>query len=287
MDEVVDAHLDARAAHGDVIGALVVPVSRLSELVADLVRRRPAAPVAVSLSVDTGLGGVPKAFSLTSSRPALLAPVTVEMPAPHDVDGTWLERVTEFVPDDVVAVVEPRRPDTPSPGGVVGPRGAEVSSDWLEGVRRVVAHGCRPKLRCGGGRAGAFPRDDDVAGFLAVVLGAGRPFTASIGLQRAVRHVEASTGVTHHGWLNILVATARLLTAPPGGGGAPDDPDAHVVATLTEALTDTDPEALAAELDALDPVTAARTRELFPSFGSTDLREAGTEMTRLGLVGSS
>ncbi len=269
MDDVVDAHLSARAEHGELIGALVVPVSRLSELVAELVRRRPAGPVPVTLSVDTGLGGVPKAFSLTSSRAALLAPVTVEMPAPHDVDGLWLERVTEFVPEDVVAVVEPRRPDTGT--------SADGTVDWLAGVRRVVDHGCRPKLRCGGRRAGAFPGDDDVAGFLAATVGSGRSFTASMGLQAAVRHVDATTGFTHHGWLNILVATARLLGAGPAA-----DPGA----SLGGALAGTDRAALAAELEALDPDTTIRVRGMFPSFGSTAPADQGVEVARLGLVRS-
>ena len=268
MRDVVDAHLAARAEHDGLIGALVVPVSRISELVSELVPRRPSGPVPVTLSVDTGLGGVPKAFSLTSSRAALLAPVSVEMPAPHDVDVLWLERVTEFVPDDVVAVVEPRRPDTgtTSDGG----------SEWLAGVRRVIDHGCRPKLRCGGLRAGAFPGDDDVAGFLAVAVGSGRSFTASMGLQTSVRHVDATTGFTHHGWLNILVATSRLLA----------EPDADPAATVAEALAGTDRAALVAELEALDPDTTSRVRDMFPSFGSTAPADQGVEVARLGLVGS-
>ena len=289
---VVDAHLDARAArHGEVLGSLVVPVSRLSEVVAELVRRRPAQPVPVTLSVDTGLGGVPKAFSLATARAALLAPATVEMPAPPDVDGLWLERVTEFVPEDVVAVVEPRRPDS------------GASADWLAGLRRVVDHGCRPKLRCGGGRAGAFPEVGDVARFLAVAVSSERSFTASLGLQSAARHVDTETGFTHHGWLNLLVATARAFATipepppePPAPRAAPDDgPDAPAVVVappvevalggIEDALAATDEAALAAELRALDTAAAGRLRRLFPSFGSTAPREQGSTMARLGLLG--
>jgi hypothetical protein len=264
MPDVVDEHLAARAADaGGLLGSLVVPVSRLSELVAELVKRRPSAPVPVALSVDTGLGGVPKALSLTSSRAALLDPRTVEMPAPHDVDTVWLERVTEFVPDDVVAVVEPRRPDV------------EGSSDWLDGVRRVVEHGCRPKLRCGGGRAGAFPGVRDVAGFLALAVGAGRSFTASLGLQRAVRYTDPDTGFTHHGWLNLLVATVRAIAAPPG---------AAVEEDIGDALRVTDGAALAGELAGVGPDAVIRVRSLFSSFGSTAVAGQGRELARLGLL---
>lgn len=264
MATVVDEHLAARAADaGGLLGSLVVPVSRLSELVAELVKRRPSAPIPVALSVDTGLGGVPKALSLTSSRAALLAPRTVEMPAPHDVDTVWLERVTEFVPEDVVAVVEPRRPD------------ADGSADWLDGVRRVVDHGCRPKLRCGGGRAGAFPGVRDVAGFLALAVGAKRSFTASIGLQAAVRHTDPDTGFTHHGWLNLLVATVRAIRART---------DADVVEDIGEALQITDGEELAAELADVGPDAAVQVRSLFSSFGATAAAGQGRELARLGLL---
>lgn len=297
MADVLDAHLDVRAGeYGGLVGALVVPVSRLQEFVAELVKRRPASPVPITLSVDTGLGGVPKALSLTTSRAALLTTGTVEMPAPHDVDSVWLERVTEFVPDDVVAVVEPRRPD------------ADGSTDWIAGVRRVVGHGCRPKLRCGGDRAGAFPGVTDVSRFLAVVAAAGRSFTASIGLQSAARHVDPATGFAHHGWLNLMVAVTRALRAVPpttaggpddgGAGGAPEagspggsgpsepsvEPPPELVEAVRSALDATDATALAAEVADVDEATATRVRAHLSSVGSTAPADQGAEMARLGLV---
>ena len=282
MADVLDAYLDVRAGeHGGLLGALVVPVSRLQEFVAVLVKRRPASPVPIALSVDTGLGGVPKALSLTTSRSALLTTGTVEMPAPHDVDSVWLERVTEFVPDDVVAVVEPRRPD------------ADGSDEWIAGVRRVVGHGCRPKLRCGGDRAGVFPGVTDVSRFLAVVATSGRSFTASIGLQSAARHVDPETGFDHHGWLNLVVAVSRALRAVPptalggpddGGAGADAEPPAALVDAVRDALDANDADALAAEVALVDDRTALRVRAHLSSLGSTAPADQGAEMARLGLV---
>ena len=107
----------------------------------ELARTGPCRPVDVSLVVDTGLGVVPKALSTVFSRSNLLTPRTIETAAPVDVDAVWLERVAEFVPDDIVAVVEPRRPLEPEERGV---------ADWLDAVRRVAGHGCTLKLRCGG-----------------------------------------------------------------------------------------------------------------------------------------
>ena len=272
MTDAVGAYLDARAGeHGELLGSLVVPVSRLQEFVADLVKRRPPEPLPIALSVDTGLGGVPKALSLTSARAALLATGTVEMPAPHDVDSVWLERVTEFVPEDVVAVVEPRRPDV------------DGSDDWIDGVKRVVGHGCRPKLRCGGDRAGAFPGVTDVSRFLAVVAASGRSFTASIGLQSAVRHTDPGTGFAHHGWLNLLVAVTRALQAVPEEASSEVDP-ADLVEGVRDALDATDAGALAGEVSAVDEATARRVRAHLSSFGSTAPADQGAEMARLGLV---
>ncbi len=257
MAEVVRDHLAARAARlGALVGLLVCPISRLAELVAELVKARPATPVEVSLAVDTGIGEVPKALSLVASRSTLLTARTVEMPAPSEVDDVWLERVSEFVPEDVVPVVEPRRPD---PAGRQG---------WLDAVRRVAEQGCSPKLRCGGDRAGAFPGIDEVAGFLSVVTAAGRPFKAGVGLRRAVRHVDEATGYAHHGYLNLLAAVARSL----GGDNVP------------AALATTDGPALAAELSSLDGAAVGAVRALFSGYGTTVAGRQAGELAALGLL---
>ena len=173
---VVARYLAARdGRYGGLVGQLVCPVSRLSALVAELARRCPPRPVDLSLVVDTGLGAVPKALSTVFSRASLLTPRTVETAAPPDVDAMWLDRVSEFVPEDVVAVVEPRRPHTEDTGGTMA---------WLEAVRRVAEHGCAPKLRCGGPRASDVPTVSHVEEFVQVAVETGRPFTA-LGLRES------------------------------------------------------------------------------------------------------
>ena len=117
-------------------------MSRLPQLVRELARSGPARPVDVSLVVDTGLGAVPKALSTVFSRSSLLTPRTIETAAPVDVDAVWLERVAEFVPDDVVAVVEPKRPIGTDEAGTAA---------WLDAVRRdlrseIEAQGYFPDL---------------------------------------------------------------------------------------------------------------------------------------------
>jgi len=90
----------------------------------------------------------------------------VEMPAPSDVDEVWLERVSEFVPEDVIRVIEPRR------GG----------PEWLAGIRRVVTHGSWLKLRCGGSTAESFPSVDELADFITIVSRSGASFKNDRGI---------------------------------------------------------------------------------------------------------
>jgi hypothetical protein len=164
----------------------------------------------------------------------------------------WLERVSEFVPEDVIRVIEPRR------GG----------AEWLEGIRRVAEHGSWPKLRCGGLSQQAFPSLDEIADFLAVVCNGGVSFKATAGLHNAVRHTDEETGFTHHGFLNLLVATGRALS----GGDVRD------------ALGSTDGAALAKEASGLSDPAAHAVRGVFASYGSCSLAEPIADLEELGLL---
>ncbi|TCP57142.1 hypothetical protein EV191_1011094 [Tamaricihabitans halophyticus] len=254
MSDAIEAHLQARASErAGVYSLFLCPASRLPELITELIKAKPVKPIALSLVIDTGLGGVPKAISIVESRTELLALRMVEMPAPSDVDEVWLERVSEFVPEDVIRVVEPRR------GG----------AEWLDGVRRVVEHGSWPKIRCGGANTENFPSVDEIADFLSVVSGSnGASFKATSGLHRAVRHVDPDSGFTHHGFVNLLVAAARTLAGQD----------------VREALASTDAAALAKEAGALTDAAARAVRGLCASFGSGSLASPLTDLEELGLL---
>ncbi|MBB5922904.1 hypothetical protein FHR81_003961 [Actinoalloteichus hoggarensis] len=253
MPDAVRRHLEARAGGtAGVLGLFLCPASRLSELITELIKAKPIRPVALSLVIDTGLGGVPKAVSIVESRSELLALRMVEMPAPSDLDEVWLERVSEFVPEDVIRVIEPRR------GG----------PGWLESVRRVAEHGSWPKLRCGGQTMEAFPGADQVADFLAVASTTGLPFKATAGMHHAVRYTDEETGFTHHGFLNLIVATARSLSGKD----------------VREALLSTDAEALVNEAEALGDEAATAVRSVFASYGSCSLTEPVEDLEQLGLL---
>lgn len=253
MPEGLRAYLDQRAGdHAGVVGLFLCPASRLPELITELIKIRPNKPLPLSLIIDTGLGGVPKAISIVESRTEMLTLRMVEMPAPSDVDEVWLERVSEFVPEDVVRVVEPRR-----------------GRGWLDGVRKVIEHGSWPKIRCGGLSSENFPSTDEVADFLTVVSNSsGTSFKATNSLHRAVRHTDSATGFVHHGFLNLLVASARCLAGRDVRG----------------ALESTDGAALAAEASGLSEPAAKAVRELFSSYGSATFSETISDLEELDLL---
>jgi hypothetical protein len=253
MPEALRAHYEARAGdRAGLLGVFLCQASRLPELITELIKVKPKQPLPLSLIIDTGLGGVPKAISIVESRSELLSLRMVEMPAPSDVDEVWLERVSEFVPEDVIRVVEPRR-------GV----------GWLDGVRKVIEHGSWPKIRCGGVSSENFPSVDEVADFLAVLSGAsGASFKATNSLHRAVRHEDPETGIAHHGFLNILVAVARSLS----GGD------------VRAALSSTDGQQLADEARGLSEQAAKAVRALFASYASATFAEPIADLEALGLL---
>lgn len=257
VDVVVARHLAARdGRHGALLGHLVCPVSRLADLVRELARSAPARPVDVALVVDTGLGAVPKALSTVFSRSSLLTPRAVETAAPVDVDAVWLERVAEFVPDDVVAVVEPRRPVAIDEAG---------TADWLDAVRRVAEHGCTPKLRCGGSRASDVPSAAEIERFVRAVADAKGGFVA-LGLRPVGRDDDT---VRRHGVLNMLVGVAR---ARSGGD-------------VAGALAGTDAAALAQEAAALAPAQVTAVRGLLARCGADPEPPTAPELAALGLLG--
>jgi hypothetical protein len=132
----------------------------------------------------------------------------------------------------------------------------------------VADRGYWLKLRCGGQAVETFPSVDQIADFLAVLAGSGTSFKATAGLHNAVRHTDPATGFRHHGFLNLLVATARALSG--------DD--------VRAALASEDGAALAAEAAGLSDDAARATRGVFASYGSCSLAEPVIDLENLGLL---
>jgi hypothetical protein len=153
---------------------------------------------------------------------------------------------------------------------------------WKAVVDRAMSAamhaGCGAKLRCGGLTAEAFPSVDEVADFVAAAVAARVPFKATAGLHHPVRHYNAQSGFTMHGFLNILAAAAL---APRAG-----------LETLRRIVAEEEPRAFHFEADAFGwrdervDVQALETcrRGAFVAYGSCSVSEPVEDLAALGIL---
>ena len=151
---------------------------------------------------------------------------------------------------------------------------AEIPLSWglllaLDTVQSARRDGLRiaPKFRVGGLAAELFPTPVELAAVICACRDRELPFKLTAGVRHALRHTDPETGFTHHGYLNVLVAS---IVAADGGE----------VAEVAEALGATHPipltEPARARLDGPRP--------LWTGFGMPDVTGPITELTRLGLL---
>jgi hypothetical protein len=204
------------ARHEDaswILGRFIVPASRVCELGVLQQTRAPAEPTPLSVIVDGSLD--PRQWF--ASVQGLLAAIG---------------RVRESVPSLRVHALEvplaPLSAARETFDAAIGQLGALVDvaglhdlpvyvelpggKRWREllpgGMAALARAGLNAKLRCGGVTESAFPPVADVAAFIATAAAEGVAFKATAGLHHPVRHVDASTGFTMHGFLNLLGAAA-------------------------------------------------------------------------------
>lgn len=151
---------------------------------------------------------------------------------------------------------------------------AEIPLSWgLIGALDTVAEAraeslpIAPKFRVGGLAAELFPTPVELAAVICACRDRDLPFKLAAGMRHATRHTDPETGFTHHGFLNVLVAT---LLAADGGE----------VAEVAEALAATHPVPL------VEPARSHRDdpRPFFAGFGAANVVEPLTELVRLGLI---
>ncbi|MFC7549789.1 hypothetical protein [Plantactinospora sp. GCM10030261] len=151
---------------------------------------------------------------------------------------------------------------------------AEVPLTWglltaLDEIARERAAGVRlaAKFRTGGLAAELFPTPVELAAVICACRDRQLPFKLTAGLHHALRHTDPETGFTHHGFVNVLAATAAA-------------DDGAEVAAVAELLAATDP------LRVVDPtrVRRDRNRPLWIGFGSCSVAEPVEDLVRLGLM---
>jgi hypothetical protein len=143
--------------------------------------------------------------------------------------------------------------------------GKEVTATRVAALRDA---GLRLKIRTGGVRADAFPSEAELAGAIWAAVRGGLAFKLTAGLHEPIRHRDPVTGFEHHGFLNVLLATARALQGYE----------------IERALVDQDGDRVAAAVAGIDEVLAKAVRHHFISFGTCSVSEPVAGLRRYGLI---
>jgi hypothetical protein len=277
MEEAVAEDREARGGpYGWMLARFVCPASRLDEL-RDAFGGWPAVPP-LSVVLD-GVGQTDEAswsealeansgaVAAAAAAGAPLAAVELRLPSPRPGSAALIAAQTGLRPLKAEVYLELL------PGG-------SWRNDVPAAIGAASAIGARVKLRCGGETAAAVPSVELVALALASCRDTGVVLKATAGLHHPVRHSDAQTGITMHGFLNLLAAAAfgAAHNLRPSGMErilAEEDPRAFEVSAAE--LRVSGQRATAAE------VAAAR-RHLFASYGSCSWREPVEDLRELGVL---
>jgi hypothetical protein len=167
---------------------------------------------------------------------------------------------------NAVAALRAHLPDAAA-GFIEVPRGGARA----EVLAVLAGSGYHAKLRTGGTEPATFPTAAELAEAIVGCCGRGVAFKCTAGLHHAVRHTAGDTGFEHHGFLNVLAATAA----------AEADADSGDVARI---LSERSPEAVCAAVRGLTAEQAHRVRRRFLSFGTCSVTEPLDDLIALGLV---
>ena len=257
MGEAVEAHVRHRdGPYGAALGRFLCPASRLAELEAALDGRVAAEDdILLGVVVDTGTDGIAEAIETVEADPRLVLAM-VEVPLPADTTDLVgaAKSVVEAMPDLEAYVEIPRRPG------------------WEDALALVGDSAYGAKLRTGGASADLFPTEDELAAFLGRCVADEVPFKCTAGLHDAIRHRDPDTGFEHHGFLNILLATAAAIRY---GAGHTD---------VLNLVRETDGQVLAARFRSLDLPETVVARSFFVAYGSCSFDEPIEALTGLDLL---
>lgn len=258
LPEALEAYAArTREWYAGFVGTLVLPDT-------DLPRVR-ALPHPLSVVVTGGAGQLAGPLRLAATAGLDVRGLEIALRDPDDPPGNARRvvaavehaRLEGLLEETTPVYVElPQQPATPL---------------WLAAADEVAAAELRLKLRTGGLHAEAFPSAETLAGWIDAALDRETPFKATAGLHRAVRHRDPDTGFEHHGFLNLLAATAAAFE-----GAARDE----VVAVLEQR----DPAALVAGACVTDLQPA---RRWFTCFGSCSVIEPLESLAATGLLGEA
>jgi hypothetical protein len=250
-NEAIEGHAKHRSAwYGGLLGALLVPSSLVGLDISP--RGLPAAVVN-----DGPIGALPAVVAKLRAAGAVVTRVEAAVARRGEDPQPGLA---------VLAALAAQAPDLEV--------SAEIPLSWglLAGLDTVAAQRAEgrpiaPKFRVGGLAGELFPTPVELAAVICACRDRDLPFRLAAGLRHALRHTDPETGFTHHGFLNVVVASASAA-------------EGAEVAEVAEALAATHPVPL---------VEPARTRLADPrplcsGFGTPNVLEPLTELIRLGLI---
>lgn len=259
LDTALSARLARLHSADDAyIGSFLVPAGRAEDLLDALASRPPTGPVRVGIVGSDGLAvAADAAARLAQSDLVRLEQLELRLdPAADPVDA---------VAQQVSGLGAAAEADALRALRVL----FEVPHAWLEDGRLVDAMavmaggkgasctGLGAKLRTGGTAPQAFPTVNATARFVEVCVQHGAAFKCTAGLHRAVRGRDPASGLLHHGFANMLLATHLALAGAPSGD-------------IRSALDMRQPTEVATGLSLIGTEQAAAVRSAFLSYGSCD-----------------
>lgn len=250
LEQAVTDHVARRANRlNDAVGPAVLKLQDLPEtqrIASKLnLRNRP-----IAVSVVTPAGQLQAALDTATQIGPQLRLAAVELKTEPADRQVWAAQIREAAAVDGVPVYMELNAEQVAAGAL----------ELLEGT------GLRLKYRCGGTEAHLFPTPEQLAAVLVETVSARLAFKLTAGLHEAVRYTDPTTGFTHHGFLNIALATeaARQKRGVEG---------------VSALLMETEPEPLVELVKASDGAW----RESFMSFGTCSVGEPAASLERLGL----
>jgi hypothetical protein len=273
LPEAVSGHRTHRRSwYADLVGPLLVPASRVGEL-GDAAGEFPigligAGPVtspggAVTPDGGAGLDGLEAALAggLAPRQVEIAVARRGEDPVPglRSLLAWRADRLFEVYAEIPLTWGCVEALDVLAASGGAGESGP--------GEPDTGRRGAYPKFRTGGLAAELFPSPMDLASVIVACAERGLRFKLTAGLHHAVRHPDPATGFTHHGFLNVLVASAAAA--------AGDKP-----AAVADLLALTTPEPLVREARGILDAD----RPLWIGFGSCSVAEPLDDLVDLGLL---
>lgn len=249
LDHAVHNHVRRRTTvMADAVGSLILPLHVLSEA-KKLAAAEDLSEGAVRINVVTPAGELQRTLeSIPAVSPELLI-AAIELKTSTNMQD-WSREIREAA--DVAGVdvyVE-----------LTAEQIAAGALDLVEGTRLQL------KYRAGGLEAHLFPTPAEMAHVIAAAVARQIPFKLTAGLHEAVRHTSATGDFTHHGFLNIAIATGLAQLGARIG---------ELEAVLSETETDQLVERYVAQPD--------KWRRSFTSFGTCSVSEPLESLERLRL----